>query len=93
MQDVTFADLFEAGLVRAGDRLVSGDPLFPGSATVTFDGQMMLEDGQSCPTPQDATKRFLAMLGAGADVTRNGWLMWRRGEGGPTLDELREVLL
>lgn len=90
--DVTFADLFQAGLVRAGDRLVSADPMYPGSATVTFDGQMMLEDGQMCYTPADAFEKLLVMDGA-EPVRRNGWLCWRRGEGGPLLDELREVLL
>lgn len=92
VQDVTFADLFEAGLVRAGDRLVSADPMYPGSATVTFDGQIMLEDGQMCYTPKDAFDKLLAMDGA-APHERNGWLSWRHGDGGPLLDELREVLL
>lgn len=92
VQDVTFADLFEEGLVRAGDRLVSADPMYPGSATVTFDGQIMLEDGQICYSPKDACERLLAQTG-GKALERNGWLFWRRGEGGPLLDELREVLL
>lgn len=92
VQDVTFDDLFEEGLVRAGDRLVSSDPMYPGSATITFDGQIMLEDGQVCYSPKDACERLLAQSG-GKALERNGWLFWRRGEGGPLLDELREVLL
>lgn len=78
--------------MRGGDKLVSADPMYPGNATVTFDGQIMLENGQMCYSPQDATAKLLAMDGATGEG-RNGWLAWRRGEGGPLLDDLREALL
>ncbi|MGN0056019.1 MAG: DUF262 domain-containing protein [Atopobiaceae bacterium] len=87
----SFRDLFDAGLVRAGDVLVSANPTYPGTATVIFDGSIMLAGGQHCDDPQQAYEAMLEGLGAQMPET-NGWLGWRRGEGGPLLDELREAL-
>lgn len=87
----TFADLFDAGLVKAGDALVSANPSHPGRATVMFDGTIMLSTGERFDEPQAAYRRLLLNLGI-RPASENGWLEWRRGEGGPLLDELREAM-
>lgn len=89
--EASLRDLFDAGLVRAGDVLVSANPTYPGRATVIFDGTIMLASGEHFDDPQKAYERLLDNLGA-TGVDANGWLGWRRGEGGPLLDELREAL-
>lgn len=89
--EASLRDLFDAGLVRAGDVLVSANPTYPGRATVIFDGTIMLASGEHFDDPQKAYERLLENLGA-TGVDANGWLGWRRGEGGPLLDELREAL-
>lgn len=87
----TFMDLFDAGLVKPGDELVSANPSYPGRATVLFDGSLMLSTGEHFDDPQLAYRRLLLNLGIHSGE-QNGWLEWRRGEGGPLLDELREAL-
>lgn len=87
----TFADLFEAGLVEMDDVLASANPLYPGKATVTSRGKIMLANGEMFDDPTEAYERFLSSLGASVKGL-NGWMYWRRGEGGPLLDTLREGL-
>ena len=84
----TFADLFAAGLVEMDDLLVSANLMYAGRATVTSTGKIMLANGEMFDDPTAAYERFLGTVGAAAGGL-NGWLYWRRGEGGPTLDELR----
>ena len=90
-EQATFADLFEAGLVEMDDVLASANPLYPGKATVTSRGKIMLANGEMFDDPTEAYERFLASLGASV-TGLNGWMYWRRGEGGPLLDTLREGL-
>ena len=90
-EQASFADLFEAGRVEMDDVLVSANPLYPGRATVTSRGKIMLANGEMFDDPTEAYERFLTSLGASA-TGLNGWMYWRRGEGGPLLDTLREGL-
>ena len=87
-ESVSFADLFKAGLVEMDDVLVSANLMYAGRATVTSTGKIMLANGEMFDDPTAAYERFLGSVGAAAGGL-NGWLYWRRGEGGPTLDELR----
>ena len=91
-EQATFADLFEAGLVEMDDVLASANPLYPGKATVTSRGKIMLANGEMFDDPTEAYERFLSSQGASVSGL-NGWMYWRRGEGGPLLDTLREGLL
>ena len=88
---VTFAELFEAGLVQMDDALVSVSPLHPGRATVTSTGKIMLANGEMFEDPTEAYERFLTSLGATSNG-QSGWMYWRRGDGGPLLDDLRAEL-
>lgn len=85
---VSFADLFKAGVVEMDDVLVSANLMYAGRATVTSTGKIMLANGEMFDDPTAAYERFLGSVGA-ASGGLNGWLYWRKGEGGPTLDELR----
>ena len=91
LKKVTFADLFAAKLVQMDDALVSVSPLHPGRATVTSTGKIMLANGEMFEDPTDAYKRFLESLGA-TSTGESGWMYWRRGDGGPLLDDLRGEL-
>lgn len=88
---VSFADLFAAGVVEMDDVLVSANLMYAGRATVTSTGKIMLANGEMFDDPTAAYERFLGTIGAAAGGL-NGWLYWRKGEGGPTLDELRMKL-
>lgn len=88
---VTFADLFAAGLVQMDDALVSVSPLHPGRATVTSTGKIMLANGEMFEDPTDAYERFLTSVGS-IPSGQSGWMYWRRGDGGPLLDDLRADL-
>ncbi len=88
---ITFHDLFEAGLVQMDDALVSVSPLYPGRATVTSTGKIMLANGEMFVDPTEAYGRFLTTLGW-EDAGQSGWMYWRRGDGGPLLDDLRAEL-
>jgi hypothetical protein len=90
-EQASFADLFEAGLVEMDDVLASANPLYPGHASVTSRGRIMLANGEMFDDPSAAYERFVSLLGSSAPGI-NGWLYWRRGEGGPLLDTLREAL-
>lgn len=85
---ITFADLFAAGLVQMDDALVSVSPLHPGRATVTSTGKIMLANGEMFEDPTAAYERFLTSLGS-VSTGQSGWMYWRRGDGGPLLDDLR----
>ena len=85
---VSFADLFAAGRVQMDDHLVSSHPLYPGRATVTSGGGIMLANGETFDDPDAAYQRFLGTVGA-SDTNLSGWMYWRLGEGGPLLDSLR----
>ncbi len=87
-KDVSFADLFAAGLVQMDDALVSVSPMHPGKATVTSTGKIMLANGEMFEDPTAAYERFLTAQGA-TPAGQSGWMYWRRGEGGPLLDDLR----
>lgn len=82
--DITVQDLLKAGLVTAGQVLVSGHSGFPDArVTITDDGHLDLE-GRLFETPS----------GAGKAATKrravNGWWFWRVGSlDGPRLSELR----
>ena len=91
MRKVTFADLFNAGLVEMDDALVSVSPLHPGRATVTSTGKIMLANGEMFEDPTAAYERFLTSLGS-TSTGQSGWMYWRRGDGGPLLDDLRAEL-
>ena len=73
------------------DVLASANPMYPGKATVTSRGKIMLANGEMFDDPTEAYERFLSSLGASV-TGLNGWMYWRRGEGGPLLDTLREGL-
>lgn len=88
---VTFAELFAAGLVQMDDALVSVSPLHPGRATVTSTGKIMLANGEMFEDPTEAYARFLSSVGA-TNTDQDGWMYWRRGDGGPLLDDLRAEL-
>ena len=88
---VSFADLFAAGVVEMDDILVSANLMYAGRATVTSTGKIMLANGEMFDDPTAAYERFLGTVGAAAGGL-NGWLYWRKGEGGPTLDQLRMKL-
>ena len=90
-KDVSFQDLFDAGLVEMDDALVSVSPMHPGKATVTSTGKIMLANGEMFEDPTAAYERFLTSLGA-SPAGQSGWMYWRRGEGGPLLDDLRAEL-
>ena len=91
LKQVTFADLFAAGLVEMDDALVSVSPLHPGRATVTSTGKIMLVNGEMFEDPTAAYERFLESLGS-TSAGQSGWMYWRRGDGGPLLDDLRGEL-
>ncbi len=84
---MSFQDLFDAGLVEMDDALVGVSPLHPGKATVTSTGKIMLANGQMFEDPTAAYERFLTSQGA-TPTGQSGWMYWRRGEGGPLLDDL-----
>ncbi len=90
--EITFADLFSQGLVEMDDTLVSASPLYPGTATVTSRGSIMLRNGAMFDDPDVAYRSFLETQGT-EDASASGWLGWRRGEGGPLLDDLRGSLI
>lgn len=90
-KDVSFQDLFDAGLVEMDDALVSVSPMHPGKATVTSTGKIMLANGEMFDDPTAAYERFLTSQGA-SPAGQSGWMYWRRGEGGPLLDDLRGEL-
>ena len=91
-REVTFADLFDAKLVEMDDALVSVSPMHQGRANVTSTGKIMLPNGEMFEDPTPAWNRFLQTLGW-EESGQSGWMMWRRGDGGPILDDLRGRLL
>ncbi|MGN0076548.1 MAG: DUF262 domain-containing protein [Parafannyhessea sp.] len=88
IKQTSWQDLFDAGVVQMDDALVSASPMYPGRATVTSTGKIMLANGQMFTDPTAAYERFLQTIGAHA-TGLNGWTHWRLGEGGPLLDDLR----
>lgn len=88
MKTVTWQDLVDAGVVQMDDVLVSASPMYPGRATVTSTGRIMLATGETFDEPTAAYERFLGSVGA-HETGLNGWTHWRLGEGGPLLDQLR----
>lgn len=88
---ITFKDLFNAGLVKEGDVLVSVHPRWGGSATVTADGSILLPNGQEFSSPSPALVRMFALEGSSLNAA-NGWWYMRVGEDGPRLNDLRNQL-
>lgn len=87
---ITFKDLINAGLVHAGDTLVSASTKYPGTATVTSSGMILLENGEEFKSPSVAHIRLIQLNGS-ARTTSNGWHAWRLGsQDGPLLDDLRK---
>jgi hypothetical protein len=88
VKTVTWQDLVDSGVVQMDDVLVSVSPMYPGRATVTSTGRIMLATGETFDEPTAAYERFLGSVGA-HETGLNGWTHWRLGEGGPLLDQLR----
>ncbi len=89
---VTFRDVFNAGLLKEGDLLVSSSPTFRGTATVTAEGAIRLENGDEFTSPSLSFINLVKRQGGSG--SRNGWHCWRVGsEDGPLIDELRSKLL
>ena len=88
VKTVAWQDLVDAGVVQMDDVLVSASPMYPGRATVTSTGRIMLATGETFDEPTAAYERFLGSVGA-HETGLNGWTHWRLGEGGPLLDQLR----
>lgn len=88
VKTVAWQDLVDAGVVQMDDVLVSASPMYPGRATVTSTGRIMLATGETFDGPTAAYERFLGSVGA-HETGLNGWTHWRLGEGGPLLDQLR----
>lgn len=88
VRKASFRDVFNAGLLKAGDVLVSNSPTFHGTAEVTEDGRIRLENGDVFSSP---SLSFIALVKRqGGSGARNGWHCWRLGDDeGPVLDELR----
>lgn len=75
---VKFRDLFQAGIVEAGEVLTSTSHGFPGTAEVTVEGRIRIFNGEEFDSPSLAAVRHVALKGgAGA---RNGWHFWMVGE-------------
>ncbi len=91
VKEITFKNLFDAGLVKEGDKIVSAHPRWSGSATVTAKGTILLSDGEEFTSPSPAAKRMLMLQGA-TMYSINGWFYLREGEQGPRLSELRSEL-
>jgi hypothetical protein len=51
----------------------------------------MLANGEMFEDPTAAYERFLTSLGS-TSTGQSGWMYWRRGDGGPLLDDLRAEL-
>lgn len=85
---VAFKELFDAGLVKAGDVLISASPKYPATATVTDKGAIRLTNGTEWNSPSLASIKAVALQGGTG--ARNGWHFWRLGENGPLIDSLRK---
>lgn len=86
---VRISDLIDAGLLEPGTVLYYRQRIgeVPHQAVVTERGRLRLVDGREFDTPSAAAV-------AVADVTAvPGWSVWRLGEKGPVLHDLRRELL
>lgn len=86
---VRIYDLIKAGLLNVGQELTYQQHIgsAPHRAIVTPRGRLALPDGRDFSTPSGAAK-------AAARVSAvQGWIAWRVGLDGPTLDQLRQKLL
>lgn len=91
LSKTAFKLVFDAGMVKAGEKLVPTSESHHVVATVADDGRIVLPNGEGYRSPSLAAKAAVALEGgAGA---RNGWHFWRVGESGPVLDELRRRYL
>ena len=81
---ITPADLLEAGCVEVGDELVWERPRLGQvyKATVTADGEIMLEDGRCFSSPSGAAKA------AAGIPAYNGWAAWKVIRTGKSFDDL-----
>ena len=87
---VAFKDVFNAGLVKAGTKLVPATSNYQQTATVTADGALQLENGEVFASPSRAAGRCAAL--GGGSGNRNGWHFWLLPDG-RILDELRREYL
>ena len=83
---VKFKDVFNAGLVKAGTKLVPSSSSYQQTAIVTADGALQLENGEVFASPSRAARRCAAL--GGGSGSRNGWYFWLLPDG-RALDELR----
>ena len=90
-KEITFKDLFNAGLIKEGDILESCHPSWQGKATVTAVGTILLPNGQEFSSPSPACVRLFALQGSSLTAT-NGWWYLRLENGGPKLADLRTQL-
>lgn len=86
---VRISDLIDADLLKPGDVLFyqqrRGET--PHEAVVTDRSRLRLTDGREFSTPSAAAATIGELTAA------PGWAVWRLGENGPTLHELRQRLL
>lgn len=85
---VAFKEIFDAGLVNAGDVLVSTSPKYPATATITDNGTIRLANGTEWNSPSLASIKAVALQGGTG--ARNGWHFWQLGENGPLIDNIRK---
>jgi uncharacterized protein with ParB-like and HNH nuclease domain len=88
---VAFKDLFDAGVFRPGDELVSVSKSYPAHATITDEGTIKLANGNEYKSPSLAAIKTVALEGGSG--ARNGWSFWSLGEGGPLIYDLRKQYL
>ena len=89
-KQTTFKDLFNAGLIKAGDKLFSVGTTYPGVATVTDEGMIELKNGETFASPSVSHIRLMQLHGS-PRISSNGWYSWRyNNESGPLLNDLRK---
>lgn len=86
---IAFKDVFDAGLIKAGDKLISTSTIAPGEAIVTEEGTIKLAGGDEFTSPSLAIINQIKKAG-GSSGARNGWHCWKlNSEDGQLIDELR----
>lgn len=86
---VRIYDLIKAGLLSVGQELTYQQRIgeTPHRAVVTARGRLALPDGREFSTPSGAAKAAARVIAVA------GWIAWRVGSDGPTLDQLRQKLM
>lgn len=91
LSKTAFKLVFDAGMIKAGEKLTPVSESHHVIATVSDDGAIVLPNGKSYRSPSLAAKAAVALEGGSG--ARNGWHFWRVGENGPVLDALRRRYL